>query len=178
MPTEQLLSELRRRYIYKQVNVTNIDALFAPRHILFATPNSNHIGQFYHFLHSDYLKEPRTQVLLTASNKDEALERAKRVKPCVMLIDKYLPDKGGYDFYYKLEEFYREEMPPALILMPPGDNGELQRPNFGLIYLYRGVFKPIPVLQGLAAILVRMGESSPTEAYKPEETVVATAIVG
>lgn len=155
MPSEQILSEIRRRYIYKQVSVQAIGPLYGPQHILLATPEANSANQLYHALLTYMLTDSVTPVLLTASTVEDGLRRGTRVRPDILIIDKFLPPSGGYDLYYRLEQHWQEDMPPALMLMPPGDDSPLQRPNFGLIYLFRGLFKPVPVMQGVSAIFAR-----------------------
>jgi len=161
MPSEQVLSEVRKRYVYKQVKVDCIGPLFGPKHVLLATADANSANQMYHTLLTYMLTESVTPVLLTASTVEEAVARGSRVRPDILIIEKFLPPTGGYDFYYRLEKTWKERMPPALMLMPPGDNSPLQRPNYGLIYLYRGVFKPVAVMQGIAAIFARQTANRP-----------------
>jgi hypothetical protein len=168
MPSEQVLSEIRKRYVYKKVMVDSIGPLFGPKHVLLATANANSANQMYHTLLTYMLTESVTPVLLTASTVGEALERGSRVKPDILVIDKFLPPSGGYDFYYRLEETWKEEMPPALMVLPPGDNSPLQRPNYGLIYLYRGVFKPVAVMQGISTIFSRQSANRPAPRPAPQ----------
>ena len=171
MPSDQVLAEVRRRYIYKQVSVGSLGQLFTPRHICLFTPNTDNVAQFYHVLHAHLAFEPMTHVLLSATNADQAIERATRVRPDILLLDKFIPPNGGYDLYYRLEQVWREAMPPTLMIMPPGDNSPLQRPNYGLIYLYRGLFRPVAVLQGMSTILARVAATQ-----QAVQTALPTAV--
>jgi CheY-like chemotaxis protein len=71
------------------------------------------------------LERDGAQVLGTASNGSEALERAEGLRPDIVLVDVRLGNESGFDVAHRLQERFTEDWRPAIILVSTHAEDEL-----------------------------------------------------